>query len=129
MLSYNILILIYIASCCELTLTHDIIKEGASLWRTHILPGAQPSNGNINSWLRPVILPTCLNNNTTQNIILLFSLPQHTPRVPETDLNHSCSTSRSYKSGCCKASASDINSCSKIAPRLQHLHQGNAVNK
>ena len=80
--------------------------------------------------IQPILVKTYLRNkNTTQNIILLFSLPQHTPRVPETGLNHSCSTSRSYKSGCCKASASDINSCSKIAPRLQHLHQGNAVNK
>ena len=46
---------------CELTLTHDVITEGAPLWRTCILPSAQLCYRNIGSWLQLVNLLTCLN--------------------------------------------------------------------
>ena len=63
--------------CCELTVTHNVIKEGAPFRQTLILPVAQLCNKNIGSYLRPVDSLTVRIKNTTQNIVLLFSLRQH----------------------------------------------------
>ena len=40
---------LWVTICCELTLTHDTIKEGAPLWQIHSLLSAQPCSENIGS--------------------------------------------------------------------------------